>query len=100
MLLELIERIRAAGLRLEEDGPPPGDGPLAELTFVLTGTLPTLTREQASERILTAGGRVTSTVSKKTDYLLAGDSPGSKLAKAERLGVAVLDEAAFLALLE
>jgi DNA ligase (NAD+) len=100
VLLELIERIRAAGLRLEEDGPPPGDGPLAELTFVLTGTLPTLTREQASERILTAGGRVTSTVSKKTDYLLAGDSPGSKLAKAERLGVAVLDEAAFLALLE
>jgi DNA ligase (NAD+) len=99
-LLELIERIRAAGLRLEEDGPPPGEGPLAELTFVLTGTLPTLTREQASERILTAGGRVTSTVSKKTDYLLAGDSPGSKLAKAERLGVAVLDEAAFLALLE
>ena len=100
VLLELIERIRAAGLRLEEDGPPPGDGPLAELTFVLNGTLPTLTREQASERILTAGGRVTSTVSKKTDYLLAGDSPGSKLAKAERLGVAVLDEAAFLALLE
>jgi DNA ligase (NAD+) len=99
-LRELIERVREAGLRLEEDGPPPADGPLAELTFVLTGTLPTLTREEASERILAAGGRVTSTVSKKTDYLLAGDSPGSKLAKAERLGVPVLDEAAFLALLE
>ena len=99
-LRELIERIRAAGLRLEEDGPPPGDGPLAELAFVLTGTLPTLTREQASERILAAGGRVTTTVSKKTDYLLAGDSPGSKLAKAQRLGVPVLDEAAFVALLE
>jgi DNA ligase (NAD+) len=98
-LRELIERLRTAGLRFEEEGPPPGEGPLAELTFVLTGTLPTLTREQASERILAAGGRVTSSVSKKTDYLLAGDSPGSKLEKAERLGVAVLDEAAFIALL-
>jgi len=91
--------LRAAGLRFEEAGPPPGEGPLAELSFVLTGTLPTLTREQASERILAAGGRVTSSVSKKTDYLLAGDSPGSKLEKAQRLGVAVLDEAAFIALL-
>ena len=98
-LRELIERLRAAGLRFEEPGPPPGEGPLAELSFVLTGTLPTLTREQASERILAAGGRVTSSVSKKTDYLLAGDSPGSKLEKAQRLGVAVLDEAAFIALL-
>jgi DNA ligase (NAD+) len=98
-LRELIERLRAAGLCFEEAGPPPGEGPLAELTFVLTGTLPTLTREQASERILAAGGRVTSSVSKKTDYLLAGDSPGSKLEKAQRLGVAVLDEAAFIALL-
>jgi DNA ligase (NAD+) len=98
-LRELIERLRAAGLCFEEAGPPPGEGPLAELTFVLTGTLPTLTREQASERILAAGGRVTSSVSKKTDYLLAGDSPGSKLEKAQRLGVAVLDEAGFIALL-
>jgi DNA ligase (NAD+) len=98
-LRELIERLRAIGLCFEEEGPPPGEGPLAGLTFVLTGTLPTLTREQASERVLAAGGRVTSSVSKKTDYVLAGDSPGSKLEKAERLGVRVLDEAAFLALL-
>jgi len=55
--------------------------------------------EQATERILAAGGRVTGTVSKKTDYLLAGESPGSKLEKAQRLGVAVIDEAQLLALL-
>ena len=66
---------------------------------MLTGTLPTLTRERATELILLAGGRVTSTVSKKTDYLVAGDSPGSKLEKAERLGVSVIDEAGLLALL-
>jgi DNA ligase (NAD+) len=100
VLRELIERLRSAGLGFEEEGPPPGDGPLAGLTFVITGTLPTLTRELASERIVLAGGRVTSSVSKRTDYLLAGDSPGSKLEKAQRLGVAVLDEAGFFALLE
>ena len=66
---------------------------------MLTGTLPTLTREQASEKILAAGGRVTTSVSKKTDYLVAGESAGSKLEKAERLEVAVLDEPALLALL-
>ena len=81
-------------LRLEEEGPPPGEGPLAGKTFVLTGTLPDLTREQATEMITAAGGRVTGSVSRKTDYVVAGDSPGSKLAQAERLGVPVLDEAA------
>jgi DNA ligase (NAD+) len=99
-LRELIERLRGAGLRFEEAGPPPGEGPLAGMTFVLTGTLPTLTREQASEQITAAGGRVASSVSKKTDYLLAGDSPGSKFEKAQRLGVPVLDEAGFSGLLE
>jgi DNA ligase (NAD+) len=99
LMRELIEDLRGVGVRFEEEGPPPGEGPLADKTFVLTGTLPDLTREQATERIMAAGGRVTSSVSKKTDYVVAGDSPGSKLEKAERLGVAVVDEAGLLELL-
>ena len=66
---------------------------------MLTGTLPDLTREEATERIGAAGGRVTSSVSKKTDYVVAGDSAGSKLEKAERLKVPVIDEAGLLELL-
>jgi len=97
---ELIADLRALGLRLHEDGPPPSEGPLAGKTLVLTGTLPDLSREQATERVVAAGGRVTGSVSKKTDYLVAGATPGSKLEKAERLGVPVLDEAGLLALLE
>jgi DNA ligase (NAD+) len=96
---ELIVDLRALGLRFEEEGAPPGEGPLAGKTLVLTGTLPTLTREDASERILAAGGRVTSSVSKKTDWLVAGESPGSKLETAERLGVPVTDEPGLEALL-
>jgi DNA ligase (NAD+) len=88
----LIDDLRAAGLRFAEEGPAPSDGPLAGRTLVLTGTLPNLSREQATERITAAGGRVTGSVSKSTDFLVAGDSPGSKLQKAERLGVPVLDE--------
>jgi DNA ligase (NAD+) len=94
----LIDDLRTLGLHFEEEGPPPGEGPLAGQTFVLTGTLPNLTREQATELILAAGGRVTSSVSRKTGYVVAGDSPGSKLANAERLGVRVLDENGFQAL--
>jgi DNA ligase (NAD+) len=96
----LIAGLRAHGLRFAEDGPPPGAGPLAGKAFVLTGTLPDLTREDATERITAAGGRVTSSVSKKTDYVVAGEAPGSKLAKAERLEVPVIDEAGLLELLE
>src|SRR4051794_30275380 len=96
----LIAELRQLGLRFEQEGPPPGEGPLAGKTFVLTGTLPDLTREEAQERIQAAGGRVTSSVSKKTDYLVAGASPGTKLEKAERLGVPVLDEPGLLALLD
>ena len=96
----LIDDLKGLGLRFEEEGPPPGEGPLAGQTFVLTGTLPTLTREQATEMILAAGGRVTGSVSRKTAYVVAGDSPGSKLANAERLGVTVLDEDGFRALVD
>jgi len=96
---ELIEDLRSVGVSMQLEGPPPGEGPLAGKTFVLTGTLPDLTREQATERIEGAGGRVTSGVSKKTDYVVAGASPGSKLEKAERLGVTVLDEPGLLELL-
>jgi DNA ligase (NAD+) len=96
----LIEDLRAQGVVMELEGPPPGQGPLAGRTFVLTGTLPDLTREQASERIVAAGGRVTSSVSKKTDYVVAGENAGSKLAKAESLGVPVLDEPGLLGLLD
>jgi DNA ligase (NAD+) len=67
---------------------------------VLTGTLPTLTREEATEMIMARGGRVTGSVSRKTDYLVVGESPGSKLAQAERLGVEVIDEDGLRALLE
>ncbi len=73
---------------------------LEGLTFVLTGTLPTLTREAAKERIESAGGRVSGTVSKKTDYVVAGEEAGSKLDKAQSLGVKILDEAGLLGLLE
>jgi DNA ligase (NAD+) len=96
----LIDDLRALGLHLEVEGPAPGDGPLRDRTFVLTGTLPTLTREQAMERIMAAGGKVTTSVSKKTSHLVAGASPGSKLEKAERLGVPVIDEEGLLALLD
>jgi DNA ligase (NAD+) len=95
----LIADLRERGLRFEEEGPPPGQGPLAGKTLVLTGTLPELTREEATERIVAAGGKVTGSVSRKTDYLVAGASPGSKLAQAERLEVPVIDEAGLLALL-
>ncbi|MGN6870768.1 MAG: NAD-dependent DNA ligase LigA [Solirubrobacteraceae bacterium] len=98
-MIELIEDLKRQGLTLQEEGPPPGEGPLAGKTFVLTGTLPELTREQASEMIVAAGGRVTGSVSRKTDYVVAGESAGSKLAQAEKLGVEVLDEAGLRSLL-
>ncbi len=91
-MLSLIADLRERGLRFEEAGPPPDEGTLAGNTLVLTGTLPTLTREEATEMIIAAGGKVTGSVSRKTSYVVAGESPGSKLAQAERLEVPVLDE--------
>ena len=96
---ELLRALGEAGVQLVGEGAAPGEGPLRDRVLVLTGTLPDLTREQATERIVAAGGRVTSSVSKKTDYVVAGESAGTKLEKAERLGVRVLDEAGLLALL-
>jgi DNA ligase (NAD+) len=96
----LIGELRKLGLRFTEEGPPPSGGPLAGKVLVLTGTLPDLSREQAAERIRAAGGRVTSSVSRNTDFLVAGASPGSKLEKAERLGVPVIAEAELLALID
>jgi DNA ligase (NAD+) len=92
--------LRELGLNLAQEGPAPGEGPLAGRTFVLTGTLPDLTREEATERILARGGKVTGSVSRKTSYVVAGTSPGSKLERAEKLGVPVLDEAGLLELLD
>jgi len=91
----LIEKLRAAGVNFQ--GPEKavvaeGGATLAGLTFVLTGTLPDLTRDEAQAEIEARGGKVTSSVSKKTSYVVAGASAGSKLAKAETLGVPVLDQ--------
>jgi len=97
---KLIERLREAGLNFKSElyQPQAAAGPFAGKTFVLTGTLPTLTREEATARIESLGGKVSGSVSKKTDYVLAGEEAGSKLDKAQELGVKILDEAEFLRL--
>ncbi len=96
----LVQKLREKGLRLEAD---PAErraagGPLEGKTVVLTGTLPDLTREEAAALVKAAGGKVTNSVSKKTDYVVAGESPGSKLAKAEKFGTEIVDEAGLRAL--
>ncbi len=96
--LALVEKLRGFGLTFTAERKVRGTA-LSGLTFVLTGTLPTLTRDEAKERIEAAGGKVSGSVSKKTDYVVAGEEAGSKLDKAQSLGVAVLDEAGLLALL-
>ena len=93
---EVIEQLRAAGVTFAEGPaarPLASSGAVAGKIFVLTGTLPTLSREQASEMILAAGGKVSGSVSKKTDYVVAGAEAGSKLDKAQALGVKIIDEA-------
>jgi len=98
--LEVVNKLRAAGVRWDEStGMQQPAGILAGKTLVLTGTLPTLTRDAAKDMIEAAGGKVAGSVSKKTDYVVAGLEAGSKLAKAQELGVTVLDEAGLLALL-
>jgi DNA ligase (NAD+) len=89
---ELIDRLRAAGLQFTYESTRPKAGPLHGLTFVLTGTLPTLSREEAKELIEKAGGKVSGSVSKKTSFVVAGEDAGSKLAKAQELGIPVLTE--------
>jgi len=100
--VEVVMGLRRAGLAWEENA---GQAetvplPLAGKTFVLTGTLPTLSRDDAKEMIESLGGKVAGSVSKKTDWVVAGAEAGSKLAKAESLGVPILDEAGLLALLD
>lgn len=99
---EVISRLKDAGVHWEESTPraAPKDGPLAGKTFVLTGTLAGMTRDEAKDRIQALGGKVTGSVSKKTNYVIFGEKAGSKLSKAQQLEVETLDETQFEALLE
>ncbi|WP_219220486.1 NAD-dependent DNA ligase LigA [Variovorax boronicumulans] len=97
---EVVEQLRASGVQWEEGEPAPRAlKPLAGKTFVITGTLPTLSRDEAKDKLEAAGAKVAGSVSKKTDYLVAGAEAGSKLEKANLLGVAVIDEGGMLELL-
>ena len=98
---EVVEQLRACGVTWEEGEPAAqAPRPLAGKTFVLTGTFPTLSRDAAKDLLEAAGAKVAGSVSKKTDYVVAGAEAGSKLEKAQSLGVAVIDEASMLALLQ
>lgn len=96
--LALCERLAKAGVLTESTAAPVGDK-LAGLTFVLTGTLPTMGRSEAEALIVAAGGKTSSSVSKKTSYVVAGEAAGSKLTKAQNLGVTIIDEAELLRML-
>ncbi len=99
---DVLDDLAAAGVAAEVPAPPSagaGGGPLAGRTVVVTGTLPGFSRQEAEDAVRAAGGKAGGSVSKKTDYLVAGESAGSKLAKAQELGVPVLDEPAFRALI-
>jgi len=99
--VEVIEQLRAAGVNWPEGASVAlVNSPIAGKTFVLTGTLPTLTRDEAKDMIEALGGKVAGSVSKKTDYVVAGAEAGSKLDKAQALGVSILDEAQFMELIE
>ena len=99
-LEEVVEQLQACGVTWTEGEPAAlAPKPLAGKTFVLTGSFPTLSRDQAKDLLEAAGAKVAGSVSKKTDYVVAGAEAGSKLEKAQALGVVVLDEAAMLAML-
>ncbi len=95
----LVEKLRAAGVNLRDDSGGAREGPLSGLTIVITGRLERLSRNEGEDLVKRHGGAIGSSVTKKTDYLVVGADPGSKAAKAEKLGVATLDEDAFIALL-
>lgn len=97
--LEVIDKLKKAGVHWEEGEPQQGPKPLEGETFVLTGALDSMTREEAKERLEALGAKVSSSVSRKTSYVVVGHDPGSKYDKAKALGVPTLDEAAFLDLL-
>ncbi len=97
--LDLVGQLRQAGLQFSQQRREKTSDNLAGLTFVLTGTLPSMSRDAAKQLIEQAGGKVNASVSKKTDYVVAGEAAGSKLTKAEKLGVAVLDESKLVELL-
>lgn len=94
---EIIEKLRVAGVNLTEEQARPSEGPLTGLTFVITGTLPTMSRKDMTAAIENAGGRVTGSVTKATSFLVAGEDAGSKLEKARELGIPELSEAEVLA---
>jgi len=96
----VVKRLAGHGVDMTAPRRASVSGPLSGKAFVVTGTLSSLSRSQATSGIEVRGGRVTGSVSKKTDYVVAGESPGSKLDRARELGIPVLDEEAFLALLQ
>ena len=96
---EVVEQLRACGIVWEEGEAQVASGPLVGRTVVLTGTLPTLSRDQAKDLLEAAGAKVAGSVSKKTDFVVAGTDAGSKLTKAQELGINILDESGLLSLL-
>jgi DNA ligase (NAD+) len=101
--IALIDRLQAAGLQFDQEIVEREDNSnliFAGKTFVVTGTLPTLKRDEAKELIQQNGGKMTDSISAKTDYLVAGEKAGSKLAKAEKLGIKVISESELLKMIE
>ncbi|HEX2984504.1 MAG TPA: BRCT domain-containing protein, partial [Ignavibacteriales bacterium] len=98
--MDAIEKLKSAGVNFKSQAKKIKSSPVMGKTFVLTGTLSSFTREEASEKIAELGGKTAASVSKKTDYVLAGESAGSKLKKAEELGVRILTEEDFIKLLK